>query len=67
MPDAEAVRFNCPNCGALYDLVRTEAESVTADSNLACLSCCGPLRGREDRFVLKYFLLGPSRHIVGSA
>jgi predicted RNA-binding Zn-ribbon protein involved in translation (DUF1610 family) len=28
MPAAEAphiTRFNCPNCGAIYDLVRTEA------------------------------------------
>jgi transcription elongation factor Elf1 len=61
MPKAEAVYFNCPNCGALYDLVRVEAEPVMINHELACLLCGAPLQGREGRFVLKYFLLEPSR------
>ena len=65
MPAAEAprvTRFNCPNCDAVYDLVRTEAEFVTTDRELVCLTCGGPLRSREGRFILKYFLLEPARH-----
>jgi hypothetical protein len=62
MPEHHAspvAQFNCPNCNAMYDLVRVEAESVTADRELACLTCEGPLRAREGRFVLKYFLREP--------
>jgi predicted RNA-binding Zn-ribbon protein involved in translation (DUF1610 family) len=65
MSAAEAprvTRFNCPNCDAKYDLVRTEAEPVTTDRELVCLSCGGPLRSREGRFILKYFLLEPAHH-----
>jgi predicted RNA-binding Zn-ribbon protein involved in translation (DUF1610 family) len=54
----EESRFLCPNCGAVYELVRVEAETVTADRELTCLACGGPLQGREGRFALKYFLLG---------
>jgi hypothetical protein len=61
MPKSEAVHFNCPNCDALYDLVRVEAESVKTDHELACLTCGAPLQGRDGRFVLKYLLLEPSR------
>jgi predicted RNA-binding Zn-ribbon protein involved in translation (DUF1610 family) len=50
-------RFDCPNCGARYALVRVEAEGVEADGELACRSCGGPLQGYDGPFILKYFLV----------
>jgi DNA-directed RNA polymerase subunit RPC12/RpoP len=64
MATAQAMRFNCPNCGALYQLIRIEADSVMADRQIECLTCGTPLQGREGRYVLKYFLLDSS-HRVG--
>jgi hypothetical protein len=49
--------FVCPNCDALYELVKVEAGLETADRAIACRSCGAPLSGREGKFVLKYFLL----------
>jgi DNA-directed RNA polymerase subunit RPC12/RpoP len=56
-------RFNCSNCGALYEVVHVEAESIAIDRELACLSCGAPLQSRQGRFLLKYFLL--KRPFVG--
>ena len=56
-------RFNCPNCSALYEVVRIEAENVAVHRELACLSCGAPLQARQDRFVLKYLLLTPRRSV----
>jgi hypothetical protein len=69
---ASSSRFNCPNCGALYEVVRVEAENVAVDRELACLSCGAPFQARQGWFVLKYFLLERSyaavtpRHAVGA-
>ena len=49
--------FECPHCKAKYDAVRMEAPPVEADTEIICISCRGPLRGREGPFVLKYFLV----------
>ena len=49
--------FTCPNCQALYQIVKVEAGPETNDWELACRSCGAPLPSREDKFVLKYFLL----------
>ena len=62
------VHFNCPNCDALYQVVRAEAGPETIDGELACLVCDGPLAARDGEFVLKYFLLRkPRRRQVKSA
>jgi predicted RNA-binding Zn-ribbon protein involved in translation (DUF1610 family) len=50
-------RFNCPNCGSLYEVVGVEPENVTIDRELACPSCGAQLQSRQGQFVLKYFLL----------
>jgi predicted RNA-binding Zn-ribbon protein involved in translation (DUF1610 family) len=50
-------RFDCPNCGAQYTLVRVEVESVEADGQIACRICGGALNGHDGRFILKYFLV----------
>jgi len=57
MPEHQEARFNCANCGAPYEVIRVEAP-VTADREIACLSCGVPLEAREGRFALKYFLVG---------
>jgi len=48
--------FTCPNCNALYEVVRQEAGPETADREVTCRACDSPFLAREGRFVLKYFL-----------
>jgi predicted Zn finger-like uncharacterized protein len=52
-----AVHFNCPNCNALYQIVKVEAGPETVDLEVVCRICGAPFPGREEGFVLKYFLL----------
>jgi hypothetical protein len=61
MPVTEVTPFACPNCGAQYKLVRVETNEILPDQQLTCRKCGGPLRGREGRFVLKYFLVDRCR------
>ena len=49
--------FVCPNCDALYELVKVEAGPETVVREVACRSCAAPLSGMEGNLVLKYFLL----------
>ena len=56
MSDPLSVQFNCPNCEARYEVVRIEEPPRPTDREVTCLSCGGPLYGREGRFILKYFL-----------
>ena len=56
MPKHRSPPFKCPNCGALYEVVRVEAAPAN-DPEIACRSCGGPLLGREAGLVLKYFLV----------
>ena len=37
----------CPNCKAFYQVVKVEAGPETADSEITCRVCGGPLAGRE--------------------
>jgi predicted Zn finger-like uncharacterized protein len=48
--------FTCPNCGALYEVVRVEAAPAN-NREITCRACGGPLRGREGALILKYFLV----------
>jgi hypothetical protein len=48
--------FTCPDCQALYHLVKVEAGPETVEHPLACRACGASLPSREGRFVLKYFL-----------
>jgi len=59
--------FDCPHCGARYEVVRVEAPPRPAtDREITCVSCGGPLNGREGKFVLKYFLIErPKRRASG--
>ena len=49
--------FNCPNCNALYQIVKVEAGPETVDRQVTCRACGCPFPGREGKFVIKYFLL----------
>jgi predicted Zn finger-like uncharacterized protein len=49
--------FTCPNCQALYQVVKVEVGPETVDRAVSCRSCGEALPGREGNFVLKYFLL----------
>jgi predicted Zn finger-like uncharacterized protein len=49
--------FTCPNCNALYQIVRQEAGPDTVDRQITCRACGAPFNGREGKFLLKYFML----------
>jgi hypothetical protein len=56
--------FECPNCAAKYKLVWVEAPP-RPDREISCVSCGGPLRGRQGSFVLKYFLVERPKRCAG--
>jgi hypothetical protein len=58
--------FTCPNCKAFYQVVKVEAGPETADSEITCRVCGGPLAGREGDFIFKYFLLRKAGRTQGS-
>jgi len=49
--------FKCPNCGAHYQVVITDAGPETVDRQINCRACGAPFNGRDGQFVLKYFLV----------
>jgi hypothetical protein len=57
MSNPLSVRFKCPNCEARYEVVRIEEPPRPTHREVTCLSCGGPLLGRDGRFLLKYFLI----------
>ncbi|HTV27907.1 MAG TPA: MJ0042-type zinc finger domain-containing protein, partial [Xanthobacteraceae bacterium] len=59
MPHAQEERFDCPQCGARYTLVRVEALPQANEKQVECLKCGAPFHARDGKFVLKYFLVGP--------
>jgi hypothetical protein len=66
MSSAGTSACECPTCGAQYKVVRVEAESVSANQQLVCRKCGGPLHGRDGR-ILKYFLVDrPRRRALGA-
>ena len=49
--------FTCPNCKALYHIVKVEAGPETVFQEVPCRVCAEQFVGREGNCVLKYFLL----------
>jgi predicted Zn finger-like uncharacterized protein len=49
--------FKCPDCDALYQIVKAELGPETIEGEVACRICGGELPAREGKFILKYFLL----------
>jgi hypothetical protein len=58
--------FKCPNCTTRYHVVQVEADPST-NVEINCLVCDQPLRSRDGRFILKYFLLDGPRRRAGSS
>jgi hypothetical protein len=54
-------RFECPNCGAKYKLVRVEADPKIINRQITCRSCGAPFHGREGTLALKYFMVDRPR------
>ena len=52
----ELSSFHCPNCNALYQVVKVDAGPETVDREITCRCCDAPLIGREGNLVIKYFL-----------
>jgi hypothetical protein len=63
MPKSQVSRFVCPNCDALYMVVRVRAPPSTFYRQITCRSCDGPLEAQKGRFILKYFLLEERRNV----
>ena len=61
MAETQDTPFTCANCGTQYKVMRVEEASTANDRELTCLNCDAALQAREDRFILKYFLVGPKR------
>jgi predicted RNA-binding Zn-ribbon protein involved in translation (DUF1610 family) len=59
--------FTCPNCNALYQIVRQEAGPETSNRDITCRACGGPLPARDGRSVLKYFVMHEGGLIEGTA
>jgi predicted Zn finger-like uncharacterized protein len=58
MAKSTKVLFTCPNCSALYQVVKAEAgPETTDDPEVMCRICGAPLPAREDQWIVKYFLL----------
>ena len=55
--DDRSAHHCCPNCNALYQVVKVEAGPQTAYRAINCRACGAPLPPREGKFVVKYFLL----------
>ena len=58
MAEPQEAPFTCTNCDARYKVVRVEGTSTMGDRELSCVNCGEVLKAREDKFVLKYFLVG---------
>jgi predicted nucleic acid-binding Zn ribbon protein len=59
-------RFDCPNCGAEYKVVRAEGDPPP-DRQIECRRCGGPLQGRDGKFILKLLSRGSSKDPSQSA
>jgi hypothetical protein len=49
--------FKYQDCNALYQIVKVEAPPERVEREVTCHACGAPLRVREGKYVLKYFLL----------
>jgi predicted RNA-binding Zn-ribbon protein involved in translation (DUF1610 family) len=57
MAESATSSFNCPNCKALYRVVKVLPGPETVDRELTCRSCGAPLPARDGGLILKYFML----------
>jgi hypothetical protein len=67
MPKQAGTPFDCPHCAAKYRVIKIEATAAAVpDRQITCLSCGGPLHGRDGAFFLKYFLVDHPRKRRGT-
>jgi predicted Zn finger-like uncharacterized protein len=62
MAESATSSFNCPNCKALYRVVKVQPGPETVDRELTCRSCGAPLPARDGGLILKYFMLRKAAH-----
>jgi hypothetical protein len=62
MAKPETMVRTCPNCDALYKVVRLEAEPNVKFREITCKACGGPLQGRDGHSIFKYFLVGDRKN-----
>ena len=48
------MRFECRNCNARYQLIRTKAGPKTIDRQVSCSECGAPFHSRAEGAVLRY-------------
>jgi predicted Zn finger-like uncharacterized protein len=58
----DKVLFHCPNCNALYQIVKIELGPEATARQVTCRPCGAPLPSRQGKFVVKYFLLRTSAY-----
>jgi hypothetical protein len=58
----DKVLFHCPNCNALYQIVRIDAGPKINVRQVTCRPCGAPLPSRHGKFVVRYFLLRTSAY-----
>jgi hypothetical protein len=51
--------FTCPNCKALYQMIRVEEGPEITEREIACHSCGAPLSGREGSSPSNISFCGP--------
>jgi predicted Zn finger-like uncharacterized protein len=51
------VNFVCPHCASLYEIVKANVQPNGVERDVKCSTCHGPLPAREEKFILKYFLV----------
>ena len=51
------ISFTCPNCQALYQLIRHEVGPETDNCGITCRDRGAPFPARDGKFVLKCFML----------
>jgi hypothetical protein len=59
-----AAEFNCPQCGALYKLIRVEAPPSSDEREITCRNCGAVLQGREGPYILKYFMVNRPKQVA---
>ena len=56
MPTDKPFYF-CPNCNALYEIVKVKAGPESEHRRITCQVCSAPFPARDGKFVFKYLML----------